>query len=716
MPRILPKELVSLVHHIELNKAGWWNKAIQQLIVFIMWREGNLPIMPSDITDKLRTEFNVSIDSIKVQEQINCLIRERRIVRLHDGSLKLSESVFGQIPKLIHESEMLEQKIMNKFTALVEKFCPSLNASQVWSDFRDNFLIRFVSDMGAYVFHLIAQETSVVQLELLGKDYFKQFISKYSEQKLKDLVMQFLDPRDVSVRSYILRMMNACFYIEAIGLKEETLKSLIKIYQHKPSFQIFVDTNFLFSILNLHDNPSNEAAKALMELAKKLPSQVRIKFYVAPITIQEAQRVLLSIKRNLEGIRMTSNLLESTESVDFSGIVRRFFEICKQNPSLDVESYFDPYLNNLLEITRANGVELYNQKMDHYKMKQEVIDDIEKQRQIEIHRGDRAKSYEALEHDMILWHFVKDLRPVYTESPLEAKYWIVTVDYRFIAFDRSKGNNVPICIHPTALIQMLQFWVPRTLKLEEALFTSLRLPLFFSEFDTEAEKVTIAILRTLSRFEKIEDLPVETVIHLLVNESLRTKMRSTSEEEQQIKLIKEALIDEQARLKRELEEKKQYVVKMEKDIHNLEKALEEERRMRRQLEHELQQAQREISELKEKMQVEEDRRRKEEKLRMVKRFLIWWVAVLPPTLLLIGFIIALMASFFIKLSLKIWAITIDGILLLFWLWLIDYKARKLQIEHPLVEKMQNLKHWIWGVLLAGILVNALWDMIKALLR
>jgi len=726
MPRVLPRELVSLVHHIELNKAGWWDKAIQQFVLSVMWFERNRSMTLSDVVDKLRTEFNVSIDSVKVQKQIDLLIKEGRVIRLHDGRFKLSEIALGQIQKLVQESEAIEQHVKNKFMSIVEQLCPSLDAYQVWLDFHDNFLVQFVSDMGAYAFHLIAEETPTDQLERVGKEYFKRFILKYSEHKMKDVVAKFLDPKDVLVRLYILRMMNAYFYIEASGLREETLKNLVKMSQRKPSFQIFVDTNFLFSILNLHDNPSNEAAKALVELVRRLPSEVRVKFYVTPITIEEAKRVLISIKNYLEGIRITPNLLKGAERADFPGIVRTFLEACKQIPSLDVGSYFDPYINNLLEIAREKGVDLYNQKIDDYKMKQKVIDDIEEQRQIEEkRRGDRAKRYEALEHDMALWHFVKDKRPAYIESPLDARYWIVTVDYRFIAFDRSKSkrNEVPICIHPAALIQMLQFWVPRTEELEAALFASLRLPLFFSEFDQEAEKVTIEILRTLSRFENLEDLPEETIANLLLNEALKTKMLATHEEEQRIELIREELINEQARLKRELEEKQRNLMEKEREIainteniRNLEKALEEEKRLRQQLEDQLRQAQLEIRDLQEKIRAEEEYMREKEKRSAVKRFLFWWISALLTTLLLVGFIVALVASIFTELSLKFWVVTIEGGLLLLWLFIVDYKARKAQIEHPLVEKIRKFKNWILGALITGILVNALWDLIKTMIR
>lgn len=173
----------------------------------------------------------------------------------------------------------------------------------------------------------------------------------------------------------------------------------------------------------------------------------------------------------------------------------------------------------------------------------------------------------------MLWHFVKDKRPTYLESPLDAHYWIVTIDYRFMAFDAYKRGKkgLPICMLPTALAQMLRFWVPRTDTLDESVVASLRLPFLFLEFDPEAEKVTIMILKTLSRFENVEDLPVETVTNIVLNEALRERMQTSPDEEKQIELIREALIEEHTRLRKHLSEKEKTVENKQKRFRSYEK-------------------------------------------------------------------------------------------------------------------------------------------------
>lgn len=219
--------------------------------------------------------------------------------------------------------------------------------------------------------------------------------------------------------------------------------------------------------------------------------------------------------------------------------------------------------------------------MEDYGTKQEVVDDILARFEFEKSKyKDRAKTYEKLEHDIVLWHFVAGKRPVRVESPLEAIYWVATVDYHFLGFDyfkrRSSGNQVPVCLHPTALIQLLQFWLPRTPQFEEAILGSLRWPFLFQDFDPAAERVTIRILETLARFEHVDELSREVVTSVLVNQALRQKLAVEGDVKKQIELVKEALLEENEkvrsalasaaeeaeRLKREVKEKDDQIVRL----------------------------------------------------------------------------------------------------------------------------------------------------------
>jgi uncharacterized membrane protein len=729
---MLPEELIALIHHTELNKAGWWNKAIQQLILSAILLNDNKPQSLPDILKFLKAKLKVSIDKLKCEEQLDSLVNENKIVCFENG-YKISESTFHEIQKEIDETKKIEQEVKDLFVSLVHKHCsPSLGATQVWLEFNEKFLYPFVSEMGAYTFHFITTGAQTPKLDQTAKSCFTAFASNYPAytKKLQEVVFEFLNPQNSYVRSYILQILNSYFYVEACGVKPEILEKLVKFTQSKPSFNIFVDTNFLFSILNLHDNPSNEAAEALMKLCKRLSPTVTVKFYVTHLTLEEAKQVISSVKKYLSKIRLNPNFATAYLSTMSGGIARKFLEAYEQNPLLNVESFFSPYINNLISIVRQKGIEFYNEKLDEYKRKQEVIEDVEEQsRFIEeqmkfLKPKFRAKLPKVILHDVILWHFVRDKRPALVESPIEAKYWIVTVDYRFLGFDsyKTKGRN-PICVHPMMLIQMLQFWVPRTEILDEAQLANLRLPLLFSRFDAEAERVAMAILGVLGRFENAEDLSVETIASLLVNETLRARMQTTPKLENQIQLIKDALIEEQKKLQEELKERERKLKQKEKEtmekeetIRKLEEKIKQEEELRKSTEKRLQRAEEEIEKWKVKFEEEERRRQVEERHRVHRNFLILWLA-LP---LFIILLIASVLMFVLKLRL-IWLITIVGILLIVWVLLFDHKAKKKLINHPVVERIHKFKAWLIGTIIVGSVVEhtireLAWEWIKSLIK
>jgi hypothetical protein len=246
-----------------------------------------------------------------------------------------------------------------------------------------------------------------------------------------------LNPKDPAVRSYILNYMNSFFFLEASSLREETLNRISILGATKPIFIVFVDTNFLFSILDLHENPSNEAALLLKELVETISEYVSVKLYVLPITIDEAKKTLIAYQQNLKSLRLTPNLADASHNMGLSGIVQKYIEESRKIfSSLNAELYFDPYIKDLISIIRSKNLEYFNENIDKYKTKQEVVDDILGQMEFEkVRYKTTPKTYEQMEHDMVLYHFARDKRPSRIESPADAKYWIVTVDFRFLGFD-----------------------------------------------------------------------------------------------------------------------------------------------------------------------------------------------------------------------------------------------------------------------------------------
>src|SRR3546814_359536 len=132
----------------------------------------------------------------------------------------------------------------------------------------------------------------------------------------------------------------------------------------------------------------------------------------------------------------------------------------------------------------GKGIKILDANPARYNVRQDVIDDVlsEMDREVAELPEPKRKGYETLLHDAVLWHAVKDRRSDNDHSPFDVVYWAVTVDWRLINFDRqkraSKGSGLPLVLHPSSLIQLIQFWIPRSAELDVVLVDSLRLSLY----------------------------------------------------------------------------------------------------------------------------------------------------------------------------------------------------------------------------------------------
>lgn len=318
------------------------------------------------------------------------------------------------------------------------------------------------------------------------------------------------------------------------------------------------------------------------------------------------------------------------------------------------------------------------------------------------------KAYEQLQHDVVLWHFVHDQRSQIIESALDAECWIATVDYRFLGFDAYKINRsrgeFPVCLHPSMLIQLLQFWVPRTSEFEEMLYGSWLWPLLFQEFDPEMERATIRILKTMARFEDVGDLPTEILDQVLVNEALRQRMSSEGDTGTQTELVREAFIQEATRLEEELKtaadeakEKESQIVEQEQQIRDQDQTIETEKQRVTELEQRLEE------------KVDLELKRKER-----SKFVLGWIVLPTVAVLLLGAGMSYVLDKWLGWGFWKPAIASWGVLLIVGMWLTDRKGSSNPViaEHPLFKGFHGFKNWFFGTIVVGVLVALFAEAIK----
>lgn len=552
----LAGSLAALVHHVELSKAGWRQRALESMVLAICFSSAQ-PLTGEEILADLNDQLDAPVGRAQVESVLHLLLSKGRLVESPDGKYKLSEATWSEVETNFSSAEGLEETVRSsfedRFSDIDEEQTPS------WDAFKSDFVFPLISELGARTYEVVSSGRGTVTDASTHTQYLQQF-PKELRADVADAISKFFDPSDPAVRRYVLNRLNATFLVQATGLTEKAFRALSDATTRQLRMKVFVDTNFLFSLIGLHENPADDVVEALESLLRMTGGQTDVKLYVLPITLDEARHTIGGKKDQLHGVVIGNRLARAvhSETSDFSGIALKYIrEALSARTPLSADEYFEPYLENLVEICRSKGVELYNTDLGELRTHQDVIDDLleETERQ-EAFRARGAKPYNVILHDMVLWHFASRERPEGVESPVEAGYWIATIDFGFLGFDRRKkerlGWALPITIHPTVLLQMLQFWVPQTEELEVALINSLQ-PLLPHEFDASAEAVTLKILRVLSRYEAVEDMGEEVLSNIFMDEAVRSRVGQTDDLDEQVAVIKSAIVDESRKLRQRAE-------------------------------------------------------------------------------------------------------------------------------------------------------------------
>src|SRR5712691_11765955 len=116
--RKLSPELFSLIHHVELNKAGWWEQAIQRLIVAAIWLSGR-PLSRDEVIATLREQFAVVAGSGRLRGPIDRLLSEETLVEIPAQGLQISQQAFKRFEKELEEGDQVEKKAKLRFLSCI---------------------------------------------------------------------------------------------------------------------------------------------------------------------------------------------------------------------------------------------------------------------------------------------------------------------------------------------------------------------------------------------------------------------------------------------------------------------------------------------------------------------------------------------------------------------------------------------------------------------
>lgn len=511
--------------------------------------------------------------SVKDVESTLCRLESAGlVVSVGDGRFTASQQARNEGEQAVKEFQDLERRVANRFESTLCERCGSMVVRPGWDDFLSECLLPLLTQEGAQAASL---SLGCPDGNGAGGEIVTEFVIKYDEDGtggLASCIQTFLTDGDSSVREYVLRQLDARFIVVAAGLDSDTIEALTAAKSKKLQLALVLDTNFLFSVLGWHDNPSNEVAKAVLEVASTMHPNVEVHLLVLPTTVDELQHAVSRRAEQVEHIRWTSNLATAALEFGVPGLVAQYLESqSKSGFSMSIVEYADFLSHDIESTLQKLGVMSVYEDVSGLGMRQDVIDSISDQMTYETqHRAEsERRDYQQVRHDMIAYHWVADQRPSPLKTAVDAGYWLVTLDFRLLGFDRfrCRGQSVAqVCLHPSTAIQLLQFWVPRSHALEEAIYSSVRQPLFPSSSLLETEKVTYKIIERLGTLSGIEEISAEAIRDTLADRMLQKSMRLTSDEDEELELIEAAFVRLASEKEQELAEERAKLQGLQREL------------------------------------------------------------------------------------------------------------------------------------------------------
>lgn len=423
----------------------------------------------NELVENINLAYEVQLYEIELKELLRKLVAEQLII-LEYNKYALSPSEKQILTDLNTTLVFDESKRFENFKTLIEeKFNLQLKHEELkklWAVFIEYLYSCFYhyGTKAIEYFHPGGGSRNISSNAQLFNEALNKLKNTSLSTIFKSLVDNFADYATLDDINFINELGQKTLAFASLGLnpeesKENFDKALI-------DWVLYLDTNFLFSILDLHINPETESCNELLKLVFNNQEFIKIKFRYSELTQKELRDKKKDFE-NLDSALTKSAIKALLKSDNLDDFHRQYYQNLLTNPietihPTNVIDLSEKVLSSKkIEISRnkkriENLNETYiNLKIQDYQKYIEGINEIrenfaqEKKTRSprEFYRSDSQKK-----HDITLRELILDLRGHSAVTPNtfnEVKYYGITLDELLIRYDAYEIGKSGIKKYPT---------------------------------------------------------------------------------------------------------------------------------------------------------------------------------------------------------------------------------------------------------------------------
>lgn len=467
-------KLDRIITTLNLVGSNTREETIRSMIENSLYAYGE-PIDQKNLQDVIRLDFGISLFENELFNTIESLQNEQLIQVVENSKIRLSDERHRELLKI--EIGLKEEETKRK-AALIGIF--NSHSDRTLSQEELNLLVNTFTEYinecfleyGKKAISFFAPSQYEIN-QTSHQEIINSNLKKLSDINLNILFRNVINDFPNCISSDFLDYLEKlakkteCFY--SLGLTKDLHDEILNV--KFIDWVVFLDTNFLYSILNLRPHPESYACKELIKLVNQYHLNIRFTY------ISETRKELLNkrdeFKTNILGTNFTPGqiraLLQSEKLDDFS---KSYFENKLKDPETPHPTEI---VDDHIIILKNQNIQIYQSKFKH--LSEDFIkEQISKFRDYERMRNEvrydkklpmrYEKDLDLLEHDIFLREAVLSLRNHRATSLNEIKYFALTLDKALIGYDKQDTNRsdrpikIPAFFLPSFFLSKITKFLP----------------------------------------------------------------------------------------------------------------------------------------------------------------------------------------------------------------------------------------------------------------
>ncbi|GHU90907.1 hypothetical protein FACS1894155_09880 [Bacteroidia bacterium] len=473
------------------------------------------PMTIQEIDDFIKSEFRLEIDNYETKETLLQLVTDRAIIKDINDKYYISQECKESIVRNVVQNNDTENKRNERIKAQIEAYKISFTPNEITeiiTTFNEYIYECFLEFGRKAIQYFLPFDNNDDSNSSLWKNKLNKLQNSNQKKVFELLILNYPDTLTKAELDYLDNIAIKAEYFFSLGIPAQEFDRFQDLKLN--GLVILVDTNFMYSILDLHSHRQNENCHQITKLISNNKIDCRLVFIKK--TLLELQNKKSDFERNIITEKLSHNQIKSLlDSEQLTSFAKNYYERKLIDPETPHPTDKIKFGNQIL---KSKNIEIYNYQFPQLEDAtfinakfQEYYDFHNIKNDVRIQNGMSEipmKDDKKLEHDIYLREAIISLRKKKNKIN-DIDFICLTLDKGLIDFDRyangKKGINqeTPASnfILPSIFLRKIRPFIPMiTDDYKKAFITSITV----NTIDNTALPIqSEALQRSMTYFKKL---------------------------------------------------------------------------------------------------------------------------------------------------------------------------------------------------------------------